>query len=255
MRAAEVRRAKCGAAELASDEPAVPLVRCFVPGANGAARDVLVEFHETLSPHPCYLLVSVDGRLASVTTAAAAFHPRAAPSASGPRRDRVWQPFDRREDGAIVLPWRPDELLALVDDAVAKRLDLAWSALEPIDAAQSERRYPRGATALEASLFVVPMLLYLPYYAYLKTLGDEGWDRAESMRERLLTAGPTTTCTEIVADFGEPSSERRFEHPEGEHRVLAWGFGRFTITAGFVDERLLWADFGPWYSWVHEFME
>jgi len=243
------------AAELASDEPAVPLVRCFVTDAQGRTPDVVVEFHETLSPHPCYLLISIDGRLAAATTASAFHHSPIIPPESASPRDRTWQPFDRRDSETVVQPWRPAELRALVDAAVAGRIDLAWRTLEPMDCEQSAERPPRGATAFEASLFVLPMLLYLPYWAYLKTLGDEGWDRAESMRERLLTAAPTTTCTEILAAFGAPASDRRVEHPEGVHRVLAWRFGRFSITAGFLDERLLWADFGRWKSWVHDFME
>lgn len=243
------------AAELASDEPGIPLVRCFVPDGQGGVQDVVVEFHETPSPHPCYLLVAIDGRLTAVTTASAFYHPRVIPPDSASPRDRTWQPFDRREDQLVVQPWRPVELRALVDETVAHRVELAWSTLEPIDRAQAAERPGRGGTALEASLFVVPMVLYLPYWAYMKTLGDEGWGRAEAMRERLLAATATTTREELVAAFGEPVSDRRFEHSEGVHRVLAWQFQRFSISVGFLEDRLLWVDFGPWRSWVHEFME
>ncbi|MBL8749764.1 MAG: hypothetical protein JNK78_11435 [Planctomycetes bacterium] len=227
---------------LESDEPAVPLFRCFVVGEDGRSQDVGVVLHESLSPHPLYLSVSIDGRLAAVTIL--------------PPSDRnPWQPYDRRESSAIAVPWRPDELSALVRGAMADRVELAWSALGPVDAARSEPRAGRGATAIEGTMFVLPLVLYLPYWAYMNTLGDEGRGRATAARERLLAAPASTTPAELVEAFGEPDSDRRFELPEGAHRVLAWTFWRFTITAGFLDERLLWADFGPWRSWVSEFME
>lgn len=243
------------AARLASEEPGIPLVRCLVADDEGRMRDVLVEFHETLSPHPCYLLLSIDGRLAAATIASPLYHPRVIAPKSASPNDRTWQPFDRRDGQAVVQPWRPAELRTLVDRAIAERLPLAWSDLEPVDRAHSAARPGRGATAVEASLFVLPMVLYLPFWLYLNTLGDEGWDRAEAMRGRLVVAPATTTREEIVAACGEPDVDRRFVHPEGVHRVLAWQFGRFTISAGFLDDRLLWADFGHWHSWVHEFME
>ncbi len=227
---------------LESDEPAIPLFRCFVVGEDGRSQDVCVVLHESLSPHPFYLSVSIDGRLAAVTLLP-------------PGEDSPWQPYNRREGSSIVVPWRPDELSARVEEATAERVELAWSALGPVDAARSEPRAGRGATAIEGTLLVIPLVLYLPYWAYMHTLGDEGRGRAAAARERLLSAPATTTPAELVEAFGEPDSDGRFDRPEGTHRVLAWSFWRFTITAGFLDERLLWADFGPWRSWVHEFME
>ena len=244
------------AAELASDQPAIPLVRCFVPDDRGRVQDVLVEFHEALSPHPCYLLVSVDGRLASATFASWRFHHVIVPpESSASSRERAWQPVERRDHEAVVKPWRTGELQAQLRSAEAQRLDLAWSSLGPLDAAQSAARPGRGTTAAEATLFVLPMLLYPPFWLCRQIFGGEGWGRAEAMRERLLAATATTTREQLVASLGEPDSERTFEHPEGVQRVLVWQFGRFTISAGFVDERFSWADFGHWKSWVHEFME
>lgn len=243
------------AAALESEQTGIPLVRCFVPDAQGRLQDVLVELHETPSPHPCYLLVSIDGRLAATTLASAYYHPLVLAPESASPSDRTWQPFARRDSETVVLPWRPAELRTLLDAILAARVPLAWESLEPLDRAQSAKRPLRGTTALEASLFVLPMVLYLPYWLYLNTLGDEGWERAESMRARLLAAPATTTSEEIVTALGEPDSDRIVTHPEGVHRVIGWQFGRFSINAGFLEDRLLWSDFGHWRNWVHEFME
>lgn len=212
------------------EEPSIPVMRFFAKDEAGREQDVLIELYEGAEEHANYALVSIDGRLASVSIA----------SGSHFLEGQWWR------DPSLPLQ-------ELVESAAARRLELAWEKLEPIDSSHPSRgRY----TAIGmATVLVVPLVIYVPYYVWNELFVDDGFAHAVAMRTFLLEAPRHTTVEQVVAVLGPPTSDREYESEGRPHRALTHELdGGFTIETGFTDGRLLWADFGSWYDWSPGFM-
>jgi hypothetical protein len=233
----------CHVAELL-EEPSLPAMRFFARDEHGREQDVRIEVAPGADGHANYALVSTDGRLASVSIAAA----------SPPYFGRAWwrdaHHWDWRE---LRCPYWPEELEGLVRSAAERRLELAWDRLEPIDAAfRTSGRY----TALGmGTILVLPLVLYTPYYV-ATALFDGRYDRAVDVRSFLLTLPRDATIEQVVAELGPPAADASFARGDGSQRVLAYELaGGFRITIGYLDGRLLWVDFGQWHDWSWSFAD
>lgn len=252
---------------LESDE-AVPVMRFFAPDGAGVEQDVRIELYECEEPHPNYAVMSVDGRLASVTLACLPVRYPSVGGAEASRCARAAPPWRVREGWwhepeiwdwdtrRMLRPWSTSELSMLARAAVASRLDLAWDRREPIDAAHPlTGRY----TAIGMGVMLVfPLAVaaaYLPFYAYDRLI-DDSETNAIAARSFLLAAPRDITLAEVVARLGPPTEDGVVDSDGGPQRVLAYTLpGRYRITIGWRGERMQWVDFGDWYTWVPKFVE
>lgn len=221
----------------------IPVMRFFAADAAGREQDVRIDFHEGSEPHPSFALVSIDGRLAAATLASGRWF-----------LDGQWWRRPASAEKELVEPWTPQALQALVRDAVERRrLPLAWDQLEPVVSVNRQGgRY--GAVAM-ATILVLPMVIYLPYWAWMQTFGDTGYEAAAAARTFLLDAPRAIGPEQVIAALGPPTRDREFADEGASLRVLGYDLpGNFTITVGFDGGGLLWADFGSWWDWAQAFL-
>lgn len=229
----------CVAEMLETDAPPVPVLRFFPEDDLGRQHDCLLEFYEGLHPHPHYLLLSVDGRLQAAII----------DGHRGPNWYRFERPFWQRADAQC--PWTPAQLQALARESIAYRVPLAWARLEELDRA-SHRSAPSPAVEkVSAMVTDAPGLLFLVVvfpvaWAVAELTAPDAPDPAEALRSSLLALPSGATYDEVVATIGPPAAVQHVLADGGWQRVCTYspGDGRDRRLA-FLDERLLWIEFGP----------
>jgi hypothetical protein len=234
------------ATELEREGEAIPVMRFFAVGDDGREQEIVIDVYEGAERCADYALVSIDGELAVVTTA----------STRAPRwgdDGQWWRDREHWDRDALVRTWSPPQLQTLAVGAVRQRaLPLEWPRLEPIDAAH--RAPSRHTGSAMAFVLVFPLVIYGPYWLLVQALGDPEARSAREARAFLLAASRTTTPEQVIAELGATECKGDWDDGAVKQRVLRWTRGRFTIHAGFRDDRLLWADFGRWEDWAPAFI-